>query len=431
MRKIILKSSNYIYKRLFKQNLSENEEKFILNVSWVSLGVIIAKIMMYVIHALAGRFLGPEIYGEANLIVSIAMFLSIPLTIFAGNHGLIKYFQESDCEIEKKKFFSTNTIALFFSGTLFYLLFFFFRETLSFSLGISVDLLLWAIIFSFFSILMSFSETALRMLFLFKEMSIVELFSTALATMVFFLLLMQNNSIGLLIIPLITMRLLYFLGGIKYLINYFWLKFDMKIFIKTFNYNKYIILTNISGVLITNIDKIMLNYFFGTSSVGIYQAYFFSSTVIIGVLITIFVHVFFPTIIKIKDKINVLKKLDVLLLMSVFIIFVVMLPVSFITIKYVYGYQILLFPLLISVLFSAVLPAQIIQGQYLMSLNIEGAKQFFIGSLIQSIINVILNIIFIPLWMVSGAFFATFITGIIGYIYFRYYSSKLSQKLNE
>jgi len=194
--------------------------------------------------------------------------------------------------------------------------------------------------------------------------------------------------------------------------------FDSGEFKEMFHYGAYAFIITVAVTFLGNVDRVMINYFLGAGSVGLYQAYFFSSIMIIGVITGAFIRVFFPTAVKVKDPLNITKKLDRLMLIGIPAAFI-LLPFLIWFVVFLYGYE---FSLLTAFLFSLATAIDILVVINSATLNAQGTasiKKTATGLVAAFIINIPLNYFLINLLGINGAIIATATSMLILYIYIR------------
>jgi O-antigen/teichoic acid export membrane protein len=160
-------------------------------------------------------------------------------------------------------------------------------------------------------------------------------------------------------------------------------------------------------------------------SVGIYGVYYYASFAVISVLSGIFITVFFPAASKIKDKNIVYNKVSKLA--PYLLIFGI--PGSLISeyiILQLFGKEYPIdFTLMVLFAVTAVLVTWYsILAWFFNSDGVNGVRLTVSGTLIITIVNLVLNIIFIPRIGLIGAVGATAVAFIFGLCYNYYYGKK-------
>jgi len=417
----IIKLIEYAYKRFFNLEMSPQVHTFIKNLSWVFFGIVIAKFLLLVIHVAAGRFLGAELYGEFELILSIMAFLTIPIMI--GLPALVKFTAEEKSIERKKKIISTFTWFMLFSLILFITVFYFFSEQLSSVFRIGPKLFLGAVFLAVPFSLMSYSESVLAALSYFKRLSIITIISHTIAFIVFMIMLFQQKTIYLIFIPFALNYFSFGIISIFYLARYIEFKFDIDIFHNLLSYGFYGSLILIASTFMARMDSLMINFFIGAENVGIYRAYYTASIVSFGILMGIFTKVFFPTASSFEDKRSILQRLDKLILPAIIFICLVM-PVFVVLIIYLYGFVIdkwLVALFTIAVVFDAL---TVVYSTLLNSIGIESIKRTCLSVTIVFMLNILLNFFLIQLIGIYGAIISTILSTSMLFLFIRHYVKK-------
>jgi O-antigen/teichoic acid export membrane protein len=399
-----------LYMWIFKTNVTPDIKIFIRNLGWLFMATVIAKIFLFIINVFGGRVLGPEKYGSYNVIISVASFLLIP--VFLGiSAALVKYVAEEKKAEKKKSLYSTVWIFFIACEILFVALYFIFRNQLKLLFGVNESIFVLAIILTFFWALWSFMDNSMQGLLLMKKLSKVIIISNAVMFAVFLLLLASGKtstySIYLLYIPLITGYLAFFIGGFFFIRKYLVAKFESRFFMKQMvPYALWATVIALSTTFFGNIDILMLNYFLGVKTVGIYQAYYFSSIMMVGVLTGIFVKVFVPTSLQYADKKGILKRLNKTAIPIILFVLIAMPFVIWLIIT-LYSYEINFLYILLFTFATLIDSLVVIYTALLSSLSIKSIKRSSIGMLLAFCINVVLNYFLIPKLGLIGAITAT------------------------
>jgi len=183
------------------------------------------------------------------------------------------------------------------------------------------------------------------------------------------------------------------------------------------------IITSYSGVLIMNIDMVMINHYLGLSSTGIYSITFFFGTLIRIPSRTIskISSVVIADSWKINNKntiLSIYKKSSILLSIAAIFVFIgiwsnISNVFSIIGSSYIPGMYVIFFIGLANVLdaFSGL--------SSLIIINSKHYKWLSVFLIIYTISIILTNLIFIPLFGISGAAFASFISSLL-YTYLRF-----------
>lgn len=423
MKAKIIRLIEYFYTRFFGMKITPEVYKFIKNLSWIFVGTVIAKFLLFIIHIVGGRALGETLYGRFNLIIALAAFLTIP--IFLGMPGgIIKFTSEAKQLSRKKKIISTATIFVIPSIILFSIIYYLFRSVLGNLTKMEPILIKGTIVFTALWVLFSYSEAVLQALHKMKKLSIVMIGSMIAMFAVFIVLLPIFKNVFLLYIPFMVNYFVFTLLTLIIIRKFLKASFDFAIFKKLAHYGFYMLIITIASTFLGNVDKIMLNYFLQASEVGVYQAYFNSSIVAMGILWGIFIKVFFPTVSKFKDKKSILNRLNKLS-MPVTVGLAIFLPLFIFIVIRLYGYQLNLWTILLFTVATILSFFVVTYTALLNSISVESIKRTSVGMVIIFSGNIALNYFLIPKWGINGAIISTNISFLALFLYTYYYLKRM------
>lgn len=177
---------------------------------------------------------------------------------------------------------------------------------------------------------------------------------------------------------------------------------------------------SITGFLISNTDRLFLNSMVSLYWVGVYSAYANASTVIIGRFFQLFLNVYFPSITKEKDKEGVLRAVRQMYKIAVIPVFLVSV-FSIWGIVWLFGDKFPIRPDLI-ILFSINNCLMILYQLYMWLVNAQGTrgmKTTIQILILNSIVNLALNYLFIQMWGAVGVVLCTVVVNIIFVLYYR------------
>jgi O-antigen/teichoic acid export membrane protein len=167
-------------------------------------------------------------------------------------------------------------------------------------------------------------------------------------------------------------------------------------------------------VIVTNIDKLLINKYMSVSSVGIYLAYYMASMTVPEYLFRIFHSVFFPTVSKYEDKDKIYRKINKSIPYVSGWGFLFIFLGEFVILK-LYGNKYPLDPLWM-ILFAVASICPFISGIYswlLVSVGEHGARINAFSTVFIALVNIGLNIIFIPSMGIIGATISRIIGSIV------------------
>lgn len=403
-----------IYYKIFQENISSEVTKFFKNLSHVAIGTIIGTLFSFIYDVSAGRFLGPSEYGKFTLVNSVAMFLYIPMLLGICN-GMIKYNSAEKDVNKQKNIISTTYIMAFIFTITSVLIYILFSDEISSIFRISKEIYQVSVIFAILFVFYRLTNSTLQSL---NEMKIYSLLKPIYGVILlgsFLFFISKNLSYTSMIY---SMYLAYGIAGITiiYIIRKsLRLKFDIGYAKLSMKYSFFTLLSGISYILYSHIDKILISKYMPIENVGLYHAYNFSSVSTITVLSGIFMSVFFPTISKYKDKRIIIKRVNK------FVPYLICLGIPFTLISeyiilHLYGeeYPLDLFLMIAFAVISVLNIWYSTYGWIYNSIGVKGAAAALLGTASISITNIILNMYLIPIFGLQGAVGATVVAHIVG-----------------
>lgn len=402
-----------LYCKFFKTNKTPEQIKFIDNLFYVFIATGIAKGLLFIINIVGGRLLGPSLYGEYTLIISVASFLIIPIG-FGVVGGLVKSLAETDDFKNKKKIISTSCNYFLVTIIFFTFLYLLTYKQIAQVANIGSNLILLTIALSVIWSINTLFELILQGLHEQKKWAIFSAAAHILSFGIFIYLYFKGIvDLTFIFIPIVAIYIFYILFSVIDTRKYYSIKiFSKKEHKKMFQYGLYVFVITLGSVLLGNADKIMLGYFSSADAVGIYQAHYLASIMLIGILSGLFIKVFFPTIVKLKDSKGIVKKINKIILMSSPLILIGMF-VAQIIILALYNYKFEITTAILFAISAVVTTSLVVYSAILSSIGKKQVKIAAIITLIGFVINVILNYYLIPIFAVNGAAISTLLTYIL------------------
>jgi O-antigen/teichoic acid export membrane protein len=400
---------SYFYECIFREKPNEDFYNFIKKSIYVGFGTFVATVFTFLFNIVAGRVFGPSGYGTFMLIQSIAMFLFIPM--FLGLHtAMIKYCAETGDHNQRQKIISTTYIAVLFLTIISVCLYEIFNNQLVSLFSVNKEIFEMSIIFAVLFVFYTLTTSTLGGLHLTKEYALFQpIYGIIIFLILFIFLAFQYTSYKAIFY---AMSLSYGIIGcaivLLYLRKYLSFFLDSKWLSTLWSYSNLAVISGLACVLYTNIDRILINYYLGVTSVGIYSVYYISSFGIVGLSYSILAIVFLPMASNMPDK----KKLYLLLKKICPYLLVFGIPVviagQFVLLMLFGSEYPIEIPLVILFAISAVLATVYgIFSFFFSSEGVSGARLALWGILIIAIVNIILNIIFIPRVGLYGAIGST------------------------
>lgn len=268
--------------------------------------------LAFVFEIILGRTLNPVLYGQYAMVLTYTNVLSI-FAIFGMDKNLIKEVARvADDKLKVKSLFK---FSLQISGAIFILLaliILFFHEEI---ITTPRELIYFLLIIFLLKVIIAILDGLLQGLgFIVKVTKLNILINTVLKIIIFFLLFFMNvNGIKAALLSFIISEILTICFRIKIILSLWGSKNSSKIVLKKSekkNFLRYSLTVGLIagiGILLQNIDKIMISNLLNLESVGIYRVAQ-NYVTLIGVFITPFI-AFWPIISKLFAE-NRLEEID-------------------------------------------------------------------------------------------------------------------------
>jgi O-antigen/teichoic acid export membrane protein len=411
----ILEIIGYFYERLFHEKASYSVEKFIKNLSYLSVGTLISTAFSFTFNILAGRWLGPSEYGFFTLVQSVAMFLYIPMTL-GFTTALIKYNCERIDFLRQRKIISTTFILVFLFTIVSLVIYLIFSKQIMAVFSISEDIFYFSLVFAVLFVFYNLMTETLRSLHkiyeysLFKPIYSVILLVSFLVFIFFFRDLLYTSA-------LFSMLIAYGITGgvlLAVLRRYIRPEFSWPCASKLQKYSVYSLMGGISAAFYQNIGKIILNMYLPVAMVGIYWAYIFSFTTLPLLLSTIFGTVFFPVASMSQNKRMLFKRINKIALVTIIFGCPFALVSGYIIFK-LYGsaYPFDLPLALLSAISGICISVDLLYGQLLNSVSVDGVKITSYAAVVLALLCILLSFLLIPFIGLAGAMIATIVSYVV------------------
>jgi len=394
--------------------------KTMRDVQWSFIGLATSSLSHLLLRIVLGRELGPSGLGVYTLVFTIYMF-GMQFAAFGISAALTKYVAEFGDDITKKKeYISSGIIGSAITGSAMGLVLYLLSDIISIGIfempEMSSLLKITALCFPFIAI----HKAVLGALNGFRSMKAfafldAALNATVLLVSVFLVLSLDMNVIGAVlgfVIPTIILGLtsILFVHSDLILPKRSFLQND--ILMEIFHFGFYVVLGNSIGYIYTNIDSLMIGYYLNEANVGHYAvaAIFVQGITLIPSAIQ---RVTSPIIAKsyakkeYKSIVRLLKNatLKVLLISlfsSLFLVFF-----GKILILTIFGDLFLpaYLPLIILLIGYTIYSTFMSIGTFYASIGY--IKLTYKTALLSAILNIVLNIVFIPRYGIIGAAMAT------------------------
>jgi len=404
------------YEKLFHEGIDEEVENFIKNLSYVGFGIILSTIFVFLFNFVAGRLLGPIGYGNFTLVQSIAMFLYIPM-ILGFNTAMMKYCAEYRDSDSQNKIISTTYSIVILLIIISLMIYFIFSNQLMILFSVDYEILCLSIIFAIFYVLYTLTTSTLIGLHHLKGYSLFQSIYGFLLFLTFlvFICIHFTSYKAMIYANYLAYGIIGCAIAILILKKHITLRISPPWLSSLWKFSNLAIICTISFNIYTNIDCILINYYMDVQSVGIYGVYYMASFPTVMIFTSVFTTVLFPTASKLQDKKSLYMKLKKIT-PYLFVLGIPGVLIGEFLILKLFGpaYPIDV-PLMIIFAVAAVLTSLYqIFGCFFTSNSLKGIKLISTSSLIIALMNIILNIILIPIIGLDGAIGATAISFAIG-----------------
>ncbi|KKU29838.1 MAG: hypothetical protein UX41_C0011G0010 [Candidatus Collierbacteria bacterium GW2011_GWE1_46_18] len=421
-----------IHVLIFHKKTGLDMNRFLSGLSVVFVGTFFSSIVLYLVNIFGGRIVGLANFGKFQLILSISQFLTIPM-IFGLSTASIKYIAEHKNEDSKNLVMSTSFISYAAFTTISAVVLFLFKNTFSGMFGVNNNIFVLSIFFSIFLSSFYISRSFLQGYLKFKMLSTLDIAYSLMIFVSFVTAIYIFHIEGL-----YGLFFAYSVGYIAYLIFYLLsirkirLIFDKEMFIKIIHYSFYAISGSVIGLLYGNVDKLILNKYYSDISVGLYSAYYISSTVVISQIMQIVITLFFPTVSSINNKYSIINKTKILSWLIFIFSTLLSIPITYFSLKIMGGsFQINPALIIVFSINAGVVASYQLRMWLINSDGLSGVKTTVFGSLFIGIVNFLLCSMLIPKYSILGASISLLISNTLLCLYFSYMVIKLQLKYEQ
>jgi O-antigen/teichoic acid export membrane protein len=404
------------HEKVFQEKMGTKTEKVVEDMIYVGFGMIIAALCSFGFNILAGRILGPTVYGEFTLIQSISIFVSIPMQMGFAT-ALIKYSAEKDDIEQQRVIISTIYILVFIFANLSLLVYFLFSSYFIEILSIPRKIFQFSVILGLLYVFYTLTTSTLRGLHEMKKYSLFRPVYNILSLLVFliffFLYLINLETL------VFSVYLAYAATGVLIIVffirKYLRLQFDKSWAIRMVRYSTYALIGGVAAIFFTNIDKILIDRFMTLADVGIYGAYYWAFITVSSLVSGVIVTVLFPFASKYEHKEVIFQRLNRIVPIASVLGFPFFVLFGYIVL-HLYGRD-YPFDLGLALLFCLAGEIIIIDELYVWLMNAVGNKGVRVSSfaaVILAVVNFTLNIALIPLMGLNGAVLAKIISFALG-----------------
>jgi O-antigen/teichoic acid export membrane protein len=279
-----------VYQRFFGVEMSAVAKIFLGSLSWSFFGGIVGAVIIFIVSILAGRHLGPEEYGKYSLIIAMASIFILPM--LAGIDTALVHFLSKYTE-KRKEYISSG---LWVAGLLlfgFSCILFVFTSRLAAFFSTEKALFQIALVFAVILATRNIFDAIARGYQDFKYQSIVRVLEALVVLFVFSIVYLSGQSTYL------TIAVATLSGYVISIFVYVWryrllIGIQKKYTRSLLSYGKFVFLGFIFTVTMSSLDKVFINKYIGAIELGLYNAYYTVSTLLIGQVIILLINVVFP-----------------------------------------------------------------------------------------------------------------------------------------
>lgn len=406
-------------------------KKFVHNIGVSGVANVSSTLRNILLLPILTKTLGAELYGIwAQIMVTIAMIM--PLALLQLEYAMTRFLTaEKDTEILRKGVYSIFT-AMLISACLFSILIFVFAEPIANNLFGGSFATIFVQITALLVLLTTMDQIIYRYFISFGQISkysILVLLQNIFEVILIALIVLNGYGLLWALLPLILVRISIFIYGFVVV------KSQVKMILPSFTVLKpYLIFSlplipfTISWIIMSSGDRYIIGYFLGPTQVGIYSASYVIGSVI-SFLYTPISLVFLPTITKLyEEKSDELRthlkftfKLFLLLaLPALFGVSALSQPLLMLltTSTFTGTFFIVIFVAIGDLFFGF---SNIFSNILMLS---KKTKLISASYLVSAVINVLLNLILVPLIGITGAALSTLSTFFILFLLMDFFSSK-------
>ncbi len=392
-------------------------KRYFANTGWMFFGQMFSFFVSFFIGAWLARYLGPENYGTISYAVAFAGLFAFISSL--GVDGILSRELIAHPE-QKDELMGTAFRLKLLGGVLAFVV------TVIASFIFESVLLIRVIIILYSLVFITQAINVIPIFFHAKVLSKNNIYATIIATIVSSILKIILIITGS---GIIWLALIYLLESVWQGIGYYFIYKYYGFKIKSWKFNKdlatkiiskswFLMLSSASVYIYMKVDQVMIGYFMGEKSVGLYavaikfvEMWYFIPTIICSSL--------FPAIVNAKNSSYLVYKnrLKALYLLMISIAIIIALPSTILAnwaVRTFFGIEYLASVVVLQIyIWSGVgLFLGYAINQYLLSEN--HTRTIFYYNLLIMVTNVVLNLILIPKLGLTGAAWATLISYLIG-----------------
>lgn len=365
--------------------------------SWYTMANVFVKGINFITIPIFTRLLTTEDYGMVSLYLSWVSLFSVLISLDLGWSVQRAKF---DFEERYNKYISSTLILSIFLLLIFLFLFSVFEGVLLSLTGLSRSLFYFMIFQSYFTFVQSLAMSKFGVEYKYRTVSLVNIL-VSIASVILSIVFIKKYFIGFeyigkilgsgsLIIVLGLFYLVYFIYKGREFISVEYWKYGLRISIPY-------LLHNVSGIITSQFDKIIINRYIGKAATGIYS-FSYNIGMIINVIYMSFYQAYAPYFLeKMEDKqFNLIRNIgakfrDIFTLIYAIVLFISPEIIRFMA-QESYWEGIVIIPFIFLAYYFTFIYSFELYVEYYYKMS----KYISLGTLISAITNIILNLIFIP-----------------------------------
>jgi len=373
-----------IHLRVFGHEMSDQMRAFLGNLSWSFYGGVIAMPITIVVGTLAGRFMGPEQYGNYNLVILISTYVTV-FSFLGLDISTIKNVAKAKSSQKKEESFFSSFVFIGSMTVLFSLIGIIFGQKIAQSFGLDKTIILFVVIYTLIVSFKTILDILVRALERFKLQAIGRMIEIAVLSLGFISVLAIYRKLdfglymGIILLGAALVAIAYFVNLKGYFKN-----FSFPTLRRQLSEGKFFMLSSILGTVFISSDRLLIAKYIGVTTLGIYSAYYAASLGLVTGLSLILTNVLLPATAKTDDK-SFIYKIDTLCIKCFAPIYLLICAAIFIFLT-LFGKA---YPLQLSyvLLFALVATLYFFQMVYSIVILDAGRKRYIQYFLISNIIN--------------------------------------------
>jgi len=273
-------------------------KSFVRNLSYVTVSTFWVAAAMMIVQIVAGRIMGPDEYGKYALVESIGSILVL-VGSFGFHTSSVHFLAKDD---DKKKILSASAAGFFFNLLVVFLLAWLTLPLWADFFKVGHPVAIFSLLYMIFFSLQQMARSLMRGFNYMKQFAVYDSISTLIALAGFYFLIRYTGHNFNLIA---NTKFLAF-GGFSLLVLYLikdkFVRFKISDLKELYVYGALAFFGGIGTLILTSADRLVVNYYLGAYSAGLYYAYVIASQAITFQLLKSFLIIFFPASSRAEDK---------------------------------------------------------------------------------------------------------------------------------